>query len=447
MRASHPILLAALSAVCLPAGARADRTDRALNDKMPAVVKYLQEKGFENVGVLRFRVGVGKKAARFDNVPFNGNLPGRVENLLIMHGGDGEPAVGVIRGAGGTAAANEVGDWFGDERQRKKLFDVEYRLAWGGKKVKADAFLTGVVRVSEDVKKTTVTLLCFDKGDLELKKIAQFTIETDRDVIRDLGYSFAVGQKARESMVTKRSAADMDRAVLDALENELKPSDVAGVAVTVLVDDKPTSLQAAKGDEEGPRWKLECPPPGKAVAVRLKNTTEARMGVVVKLNGLSLFEQQTRAADRCRKWVIKPGKTITLEGFYAPQGQRLALRRFEVLVGDEAKAMKEQLGDRAGLLEIDVFAEGAESDEELEISARGLPPSKDKEKEKEAKAESYKAVRASLLKDARLKTETTVNKRLIIVADKEAIKADKFRTVDFEGHNVGRLAVRVVPRE
>src|SRR5262249_55873775 len=141
MRASHPILLAALSAVCLPAGARADRTDRALNDKMPAVVEHLRDKGYKNVGVLRFRVGVGKKAARFDNAPFKGNLRARVENLLIMHGGDGEPAVGVIRDAGRTAAANEVGDWLGDERQRKKLFDVEYRLAWGGKKVKADAFL------------------------------------------------------------------------------------------------------------------------------------------------------------------------------------------------------------------------------------------------------------------------------------------------------------------
>src|SRR5262249_33545105 len=152
--------------------------------------------------------------------------------------------------------------------------------------------------------------------------------------------------------------------------------------------------------------------------------TDKRMGVVVKLNGLSLFEQQTRVANRCRKWVLKPDTRITLKGFYEPgEGDRLALRPFVVLVGAEAKKAKERLGDKAGLLEIDVFAEGEETDDELEISARGMPPAKDKEKEKEAKAQSYKAVRTSLLKDAKLKTETTVNKKVILVPDKEAIKA------------------------
>src|SRR5262249_5687406 len=112
MRRSLPIVLAALAAVCLPGVARADRTDAALNARMPGVVEWLADRGFENIGVLRFRVKVGKDPARFDNAPFNGSLPVRVENLLIMNGGDGdEGLVGVIRDAGKTAAANKVGDW------------------------------------------------------------------------------------------------------------------------------------------------------------------------------------------------------------------------------------------------------------------------------------------------------------------------------------------------
>jgi hypothetical protein len=451
MRTTHLPLVAALAAACLPAAARADRMDKRLNDEMPAVKKHLQDKGYKNVGVLRFRVQVGKKAARFDNAPFNGNLPVRIENLLIIHGGSSEDgAIGVIRDAGTSASAGKVGDWFGDEKERKKLFDVRYSLAWGDSKVKADAFLTGLVRVSEDLKKTTLSITCFDRDNPEPKEVTRFTMDTDRDVVRDLGLSFVVSRKARTVMEAKRSHEDVDRNVLDSLGGEAKPADVAGIEVTVLVDDKPAEIQAAKG-EDGPRWQLASPPADKPIAVRLRNTTDKTMGVVLKLNGMSTFDQQTKPSDRCQKWVIKAGKTATIKGFYSPDGERLSLRPFKVLVGDAANEAKEQLGDKAGLLEVDVFAEGAESggDDALAISARGLPPSKDKEKDKdkEAKPQSYKAVRASLLKDAKLKTETTVAKREVIVPDREAIKADKFKTVDFEGHSVGRLAVKIVPRE
>lgn len=454
MKTSLPALLSAFAVCCLPAAASADQTDRAVNDLMPDVYRCLADKGHKTVGVLRFRVQLGKKPARFDNAPFNGNLPVRVENLLIMHGGDvDEPAVRVIRDASKSATASDVGDWFGDVRERKKLFGVTYGLAWGdGKqqtKVKADAFLTGLVRLSEDLKKTTLILYCFDKDDLEPKAIAESTIDTERNVLSDLGYSFVVPSEARRSLLTKRSVADVDRNVLAALDSDVRPSDVAGIRVTVLVDDEAAELQPAKKDEEGPRWKLPCPPRGKAVSIRLENRTDERLGVVVKLNGISLFQQQTRAANRCRKWVIPAGKKYELEGFYEPgQGKRLSLRPFVVLVGDEAKKAKEQLGDKAGLLEVDVFAEGAESDEGFEISARGLPPAKDKEKEKEARAQSYKAVRTSLLKDAKLKTETTkTTTKPVLVADEKALAADKYDTVDFVGHNVGRLAVKIVPRD
>src|SRR5215218_6528032 len=179
MRASAAVLLAAFAAAALPAAARADRIDKRLNEAMPEVKKYLQEKGYKNVGVLRFRVQLGKKAASFDNAPYNGNLPRRVENLLIMNGGDGdEAAVGVIRDAGKAAAAHKIHDWFGDEKQRKQLFDVSYALAWGDKMVKADAFLTGLVCVSQDLKKTTLSLTCFDRKNLQPKEVVSFTIDT-----------------------------------------------------------------------------------------------------------------------------------------------------------------------------------------------------------------------------------------------------------------------------
>jgi hypothetical protein len=448
MRASHAVLLAALAAASLPAAVRADQIDKRLNDEMPDVSRHLHKKGYKNVGVLRFRVQVGKKTASFDNAPYNGNMPLRVENLLIMNSGDREtPDVGVIRNAGAAAAAAKIGDWFGNEKERKKLFDVHYLLAWDDKKVTADAFLTGLVSVSSDLKKTTLSLTCFDKDNLEPKEILTFTIATDREVVRDLGYSFVVDGKARASMVTKRSSADVDRNVLASVNDQAKPDNVAGIQMTILVDEKPVKIQAAK-DEEGPRWQLECPPEDEALAVRLRNVTDKTLAVVLKLNGVSTLKQQTRSPDHCQKWIIRAGKAIVLKGFYTPAGDKLLMKPFKVLVGEKALEAKAQLGDRAGLMELDVFAEGAESDDDgLEYTAKGLPPSKEKEKEKLAKAHSYKAVRATLLKDAKLKTETTVAQKVVLVPDKEAIKAGKGKEVDFDSHSVGRLVVKVVPRQ
>jgi hypothetical protein len=448
-------LLAAVAAVSLPCAARADRMDKQLHEKMPAVKKKLQSKGYKNVGVLRFRVQVGKKAASFDNAPYNGNLPRRIENLLIINGGPSEDgALGVIRDAGKAAAAAGAGDWFGDESQCRKLFDVSYPLAWGDKKVKADAFLTGLVFLAPDMKKTTVTLFCFDKENLEPEELVRFTLATDRDVVRDLGLSFVVNARTREALAKKRTADDVDRAVMDSLEKEMQATDLAGLEATVLVDGKTSPLKAAGTDEDGPRWLLPCPPADTPVALRLRNTTDKTLGVVIKLNGFSTFRGLTPPPEWCQKWLVRPGKTVTIKGFYEPgegSDERLSVRPFKVLTGEAAKTARAQLGDRAGLLEIDVFATGGEDDEVLEISARGLPASKEREKEKDAKAQSYKSVRASLLKEAKLRTETnvrTTDKRdELLVPDTEAIKAEKFKTKDFEGHLVAHLAAKIMPKD
>ena len=465
--------------VLAPGLARADRLDRKLNEEMPGVMKHLGDRGYRNVGVLRFRVKRGGKPARFDNAPLNGGLATRLENLLIIHGGPSEAkAIGVIRDAGPVAARQKVGSWSGSAAERKKLFEIDYPLAWGKKKVRADAFLTGLVEISADLKETTIEMTCLRPNRADDTRVARFALNTDRNLVRDLGYSYVLSASQREELTARRQGKQIDKFVVDAVaQGEEKPADdrkpkpsqatpsqVAGIEVKMLVDGKARKIAptAAKGD--GPRWQVESPPPDRPIAFTLRNTTDKPLGVVLKLNGTSTIDEQTEAADNCRKWVVPPGKTFTIRGFYlfgknegadrdarndpkpgnGPSRQKATRLPFKVLVGEEARNMKVDLGDRFGLIEIDVFAEGKpeEPDEELMVSARGLPPSK----EKQARG-SYKALRTALLVNARLKT-TMVASREVIVPDREAARrTGPVKVVDFTGHAVGRLTVKVVPKE
>ena len=129
---------------------------------------------------------------------------------------------------------------------------------------------------------------------------------------------------------------------------------------------------------------------------------------------------------------------------------------FKILVGDEAKTARTELGDKAGLIEIDVFEEGtakAQGEQQMQISARGIPPSK------EAKArESYRSLRKALLASANLKTKTVasrdpktlkVAKRELIVEDKDKkTVGSKLKVVDFNATTpVAHLVVKVIAKE
>ena len=139
----------------MPGLARADKLDQKLNAQMPEIVKDLAARGYKNVGVLRFRAQKGNRPESFSLGPVNGATAARLEALLVMHVGDSKgPRFGVIRDASAAAAAAKVGAWATDRAEQKKLFDVVYPLAWGETKVKADAFLTGKLALSEDLKKT-----------------------------------------------------------------------------------------------------------------------------------------------------------------------------------------------------------------------------------------------------------------------------------------------------
>lgn len=469
----HPRLAAAalvLAALAAPA-ARADHLDAKLLETGPQVIEYLHHRGYQNVGVLRFRLEQAGKPASFSAGALNGNLAERLENVLVMcDGSDEAQAVGIIHRAGEFAArAGRVNRWYADPADRAKLFRVDaYPLAWGSRKVKADAFLTGTVRLAADLARTTVVIEAFSAKDpAALDPVAEFTVDTDRSILRDAGANFAV---ARRSVVTKRSS-DVDRFVLQKVGRRdgdsgadpagggaapagavaaggagaaggaadpttVSPDGVGGVQFRMLSDGQPGP--APKMGADG-KWTVECPDESRPVAFALKNTTDKKLGVVLKLNGVSTIDEQKDDAENCRKYVLKPGQDLKVEGFLMLGGapangkQQMTVAKFKILVGEEARAKKEELGDKAGEIAVDVFESLEAPQGDVAVSTRGTRPSEEK-----AARQSLAKLQRALMQSSHA-TKTVVAGREVIVADKQnAGPAGNVNVEDFP--NPSRLA-------
>src|SRR6478672_8744053 len=96
-----PALVLALAA-CPAAAARADNIDLGLIRKSPEIIKFLKDKDYKNVGVLRFQLKKGKGRATYSGGVINGNMATRLENALLMENDPKNP-IGIIHDASTVA--------------------------------------------------------------------------------------------------------------------------------------------------------------------------------------------------------------------------------------------------------------------------------------------------------------------------------------------------------
>jgi len=437
---------------------------------MPEITQQLKGK-YRNVGVLRFRVQEGTAKESF-TAPMCGRMIDRIETLLMVHNGSVEAnALGVIHDAAKTASKARINQWYSSTADRRKLFDQSYSLAWGNKMVKADAFITGKVTVGKDGK-TTLALECFDRANpATFQRLGTFTIDTDRFVWRDLGYSFAMTKRGRTSLTGKRSSvAEQDKHLFifrpkrrqqpnDVTKAE--PGNIGGVSLKVLADEQELEIREAATEGDGAKWEMKSPAQGKKIVFRLENSTEKKRGIVVRLNGKNVIAGQADDPETSAKFVLlgngeKKNTKLDIKGFLklaegngANGGKGKAeVQSFKVLVGKEAEEAKAQFGEKAGLLEVIVFEEGETETNGMLIAPRGLPLWQ----EKRARA-SYSALRRALMRSSKLTTkiETVrrdgrVVKRELIVPDEAAMEASgPIEFVSFKGKSIAELRIKVLP--
>lgn len=140
----------------------ADELERQLIHAAPALLKFAQEKGYKNVGVLKFRIKKGDRPGTDRAGTLNTNLALRTELALILANSVREP-LGIVHDASAVAAKIPGASHLTQEG-RQKLFTAKYPLAWGTESVEPDAFFTGAVAMDADLSSMTVALVAFDRS-------------------------------------------------------------------------------------------------------------------------------------------------------------------------------------------------------------------------------------------------------------------------------------------
>jgi hypothetical protein len=367
-------LAAALAWLAIPQTARADALDAALARHGPVILDKLQEKNYKNVGVLHFRVKRGNRGETFYAGAISENLAYRLENALIIAELPSAP-VGIIRDASARAAAAGVGRWMRSDQERRRLFSIgNYPLAWGGQKVRADAFLTGVVKVPDDFEQVTVVVEAFSPQSLKPVKIDEFTVPTDRGLLGDLGQSFVVTRRGLSSNARNHMAVAYARRRDAAPPGEelATPGSTAGIRIDVRYDQQVQSIQPDGNSANN--FRIPTPTAGQRVDIVLTHTgTPAEtLAVLLQVNGRSTWRQQDMDAPMCQLWLLQPGETQVFQGYYMDlQGANLL--PFQVLTEEESAVRAPEFGGRAGWIDMYVFrSDGGDPGEPMQISMRGV---------------------------------------------------------------------------
>jgi tetratricopeptide (TPR) repeat protein len=273
----------------------------------------------------------------------------------------------------------------GSQQDEGGLADIDraialdpHNIAYRDSRVKPDALLTGKVKVSDDLARLTVTVEAMLAGAPgTLRTVTTFEVKTDRDLLRELGQSYAV---TRDLAKTR---AERDRqAVADARRRDLTPSgdltpdNIAGIRFRVLYDGLP---QAIRPDERSPgEWRVDPPRQGQRVALELGHNGQLneRLGVTLRVNGRSVWAQSTGPDNDPDTgiWVYEPGRlAFAFEGFVMSiKGENLL--PFRVLSEEESAGREAEFGEKCGLFDVDVFASrpGGSPDGEVLSISRGM---------------------------------------------------------------------------
>ncbi len=382
-----PLAVALVGLLACPGVGRADNIDRVMRedgaDLAAAVRSKLQTKV---VAVLKFQTQIGTAKPSFTTGTENQKMAERVQNLLVVTNDDANPLT-VLANAGEAAAAKARHDkhpldWT-TEAGRKTLFELSLPVLWNpAEKKTPDAYVTGIVHVSADMKGATVELVGFTRaapgklvklGTIKKEMAAgkAVPIPVDRATLADLGQSFALSKRvlSRASVnkgLTSRKLIDDEASASAAGTSPDKPgTDVAPIApaespvlLEILYDGQP---QAPTADPDSAREEMVATPADtQKFTFRVTNTLDYPVGILLTVNGKNTIaidgEDLATAGDPSgfRLWVLKPGKKYDITGFLKSETGTSA--PFKVLPEDESARLFDTLAPTyAGRIQMNVY--------------------------------------------------------------------------------------------
>lgn len=342
MKAVISLVATAVGLAVLASGARADAMDTALLKQAPKVLRTLEEKGVKNAGVLKFRVSKGEQTSDAAG-PLNLSVARRLEVALVL-ANDAKAPVGIIRDASSVAATIPGANHLSADG-RKALFTKKYPLAWSADPVVPDAFIAGRVKISSDLRETTVLLFVFDKTGAEPELIAKFPVTSDGTTLADAGESFVL-RGAFDSGEVVESAAKVKQ------QKQSSPvaDNSAPVKLEVYYNGKLQPFEVKDG-----KALIQEPKAGQKVklVVRRLDKGPDTFGVVVCVNGENTLFRQRGQPLTMRKWVLEPNApAFEITGFYATEE---SIEQFAVLSREESKVQAVRYDGNLGTLSMTVF--------------------------------------------------------------------------------------------
>jgi hypothetical protein len=327
--------------------------ERGLVKQAPALIRHFKANGYQNVGVLKFLVLRADTRKFSDNAgTLNLLLAKRLEVALVLANTRDKP-VGIIRNASATVAritgANHL-----DAVQRKRLFVPSYPLAWGTRRVNADAFVTGLAHVSKDLRTLTLSLYTFDKAKNQFAAFGKdFEVRNNASKLSEMNESFCLrgGFDNGTAQVKENEAVAAAAKAKEPQEKHPLAEGSLPVALEVLYDGKPVAVKYRNGKAFIPE-----PMEGQQVAIRLRrDDSKEHYGVVLKVNGENTIARQRLPDLHCRRWILDPGdRPITITGFQLDAEKE---QRFRVLSQAESKEKKINYGADVGTISMTVFRE------------------------------------------------------------------------------------------
>jgi hypothetical protein len=362
------LLLFFVATNCLTA---ADDLEKQLLRAAPDIVTAIKAKGYQNVGTLKFRVKKGNQPPSDRVGTLNTRLAEKLELALILATKPQDP-IGIIHNASSTAATIPGASHLTPEG-RQKLFTAEYPLAWGKKEVTPDAFLTGVALITPDLRNMTVAITIFDKLGKELEKLTQFDVKPDLEDLLDSGESFLVrgvfdsgslqmNEEARKEKATEeavqtslkvQSETAEDSKPVISKQHPLSPQNAAApIALEVWYDNQPQQIEF----RDGAAFLREPTEQQKVIlVVKRKGPGAPRLGVVLKVNGISTLYKQKSPDAQCTPWILEP--RLNEFGIRGYQVDKDTLEPFRVLSQAESKTKELDYGEFVGTISVSVFKE------------------------------------------------------------------------------------------
>jgi hypothetical protein len=300
-----------------------------------------------------------------------------LESVLIAGRFNLDQNTKIVRNASLTASSAGQKLNYLNAPDRVKIFNLAYTEA-EGQTVSPDLFFTGLVKLDPKTHQTTVVIEAIDKQGKSIEEVARFTADSDRNVLGDFGQSFVL---ARRDVFARPDADGVNAAEAQSLPgtSHFSPASRSEslAVVRMTLNNQPVPFEPdPSGSSPGAlRFTTSEPLESDTVQFAIENVTkDMRVACVLKVNGESTLFRERDAAINCRKWIVGPGETKTIGGFYEGEiGKNM--RKF--LVRKDPNPDEPLSPSLVGTIDFHVFVEDkdgpARPESDVAPITRGLP--------------------------------------------------------------------------